>query len=63
MAFAADKISNLRIILASPPADWSPECKQAYFDWAANVVAGLRGLHPGLEAMFACLYVRRLGCV
>ncbi len=57
----ADKISNLRDILASPPADWSPERKQAYFDWAANVVAGLRGVHPGLEAVFDGLYARRAG--
>ena len=57
----ADKISNLRDILASPPADWSSERKQAYFDWAAAVVAGLRGVHPGLEAVFDDLYARRLG--
>ncbi|PUE15193.1 phosphohydrolase [Limnohabitans sp. WS1] len=57
----ADKISNVRDILASPPADWSPERKQAYFDWAAAVVAGLRGVHPGLEAVFDDLYARRLG--
>jgi guanosine-3',5'-bis(diphosphate) 3'-pyrophosphohydrolase len=56
----ADKISNLRDILASPPADWSPERKQAYFDWAAKVVAGLRGVHPGLESVFDGLYARRL---
>jgi guanosine-3',5'-bis(diphosphate) 3'-pyrophosphohydrolase len=54
----ADKISNLRDILASPPADWSAERKQAYFDWAANVVAGLRGVHPGLEAVFDGLQKR-----
>lgn len=57
----ADKISNLRDILASAPADWSAERKQAYFDWAANVVAGLRGVHPGLEVVFDGLYARRLG--
>lgn len=60
----ADKISNVRDILASPPADWSPERKQAYFDWAAAVaaavVAGLRGVHPGLEAVFDGLYARRV---
>lgn len=55
----ADKISNLRDILASPPADWSAERKQAYFDWAARVVAGLRGIHPGLESEFDGLYTRR----
>ncbi len=55
----ADKISNLRDILASPPAGWPPERKQKYFEWAANVVAGLRGAHPGLEAVFDGLLARR----
>ena len=55
----ADKISNLRDILASPPAGWPAERKQEYFDWAARVVAGLRGVHPGLEAVFDGLYARR----
>lgn len=48
----ADKICNLRDILASPPADWSADRKRAYFDWAARVVNGLRGVHPGLERTF-----------
>ena len=55
----ADKICNLRDILASPPADWSTERKQDYFDWAAKVVAGVRGIHPGLEVVFDGLYERR----
>ena len=55
----ADKISNLRDILASPPADWSVERKQTYFEWAARVVAGLRGVHPGLESVFDGLYARQ----
>ena len=55
----ADKICNLRDILASPPAKWSPERKQDYFDWAAKVVAGVRGVHPGLEAVFDGLLARR----
>ena len=54
----ADKISNLRDILASPPADWSTERKQAYFDWASKVVAGVRGVHPNLEAVFDGLVAR-----
>ena len=57
----ADKICNLRDILASPPADWSIERKRAYFEWAARVVAGLRGTHPGLEAVFDCLFFKGLG--
>jgi len=56
----ADKISNLRDILSSPPADWSVERKDAYFDWATRVVSGLRGVHPGLEAVFDDLLARHL---
>lgn len=48
----ADKICNLRDIVASPPADWSRERKREYFDWAAQVIAGVRGTHPGLESIF-----------
>ncbi len=55
----ADKICNLRDILVSPPADWSAERKQAYFDWAARVVAGLRGVHSGLETVFDGLFSRQ----
>jgi len=55
----ADKICNLRDILASPPANWPPERKQAYFDWASQVVAGVRGTHAGLEAVFDGLLARR----
>jgi guanosine-3',5'-bis(diphosphate) 3'-pyrophosphohydrolase len=54
----ADKICNLRDILNEPPADWPAERKQAYFDWAAQVVANIRGIHPGLEAAFDELYAR-----
>lgn len=55
----ADKICNLRDILASPPADWPAERKKAYFDWAARVVAGFRGIHPGLETIFDGLFARQ----
>lgn len=55
----ADKICNLRDILASPPSDWTAERKQAYFDWAVRVVNGVRGAHPGLEATFDVLHARR----
>ncbi|MGA9852032.1 MAG: HD domain-containing protein [Gammaproteobacteria bacterium] len=55
----ADKICNLRDILVSPPKDWPAERKQEYFDWAASVVAGIRGVHPGLEAVFDGLYARK----
>ena len=54
-----DKISNLRDISASPPFDWSVERKQEYFDWAARVVGGVRGVHPELEALFDKIYSKR----
>jgi guanosine-3',5'-bis(diphosphate) 3'-pyrophosphohydrolase len=53
----ADKISNLADILNSPPTDWPRERKLDYFDWAARVVAGLRGTNPTLEAEFDRLYL------
>jgi len=33
--------------------------KQTDFGWAAKVVAGLRGVHPGLEAVFDGLFQQR----
>ena len=55
----ADKICNLRDITASPPADWSIQSKQEYFDWAKSVVDELRGVHPGLEHLFDKTYEAR----
>lgn len=55
----ADKICNLRDILASPPVHWPLPRQQAYFDWSAQVIAGVRGVHPQLEAVFDTLYARR----
>ena len=48
----ADKICNLRDITQSPPAGWSQERRQQYFDWAWRVIDGLRGDWPELEAVF-----------
>jgi GTP diphosphokinase / guanosine-3',5'-bis(diphosphate) 3'-diphosphatase len=48
----ADKICNLRDIISSPPAKWSLQRKQEYFDWAAKVVAGARDANPRLAAIF-----------
>ena len=52
----ADKISNLRGILASPPADWSVERKREYFEWAKRVVDGLSAPNPILKDEFERLY-------
>src|ERR1700722_6715810 len=48
----ADKISNLRSIAASPPADWDNARALEYVEWVEKVVAGCRGLNAGLEARF-----------
>lgn len=56
----ADKLCNLRDILASPPADWSLTRKQEYFDWAKKVVDQIREANPGLAGKFDELYEQRL---
>lgn len=48
----ADKIANLRDLIEFPPADWPAYRRREYFDWTAEVVAGMRGTHPQLEALF-----------
>jgi len=48
----ADKLSNIRSIAHSPARDWSAERKLEYIRWAREVVAGLRGASPVLEAQF-----------
>lgn len=48
----ADKISNLRGILTSPPENWSLERKRAYYTWASKVVAGCSSADPGLLRTF-----------
>ncbi|MBV8636189.1 MAG: HD domain-containing protein, partial [Burkholderiaceae bacterium] len=55
----ADKICNLRDIAGSPPAGWSLERKQEYFDWAKRVIDALRGVNPKLEAIFDAAYAAR----
>jgi guanosine-3',5'-bis(diphosphate) 3'-pyrophosphohydrolase len=57
----ADKIANLRDIAVSPPPKWSLHRQQEYFDWARQVIDGLRGAHPALEAAFDEAYARRPG--
>lgn len=52
----ADKISNLRSILVSPPPDWSYERRREYFEWAKRVVDALPEPHPRLMAEFVRAY-------
>jgi len=55
----ADKTCNLRDVAASPPAGWALKRRREYFDWAGQVVAGLRGVNPRLEKAFDQAYKRR----
>ena len=63
MVKLADKISNLRALIASPPAGWEHGRKVEYFGWAARVAAGCRGVAPVLDEAFERAYregLRRL---
>ena len=55
----ADKICNLRDVAENPPASWSLQRKQEYYDWAKRVIDALRGVHPQLEAVFDRVCARR----
>jgi guanosine-3',5'-bis(diphosphate) 3'-pyrophosphohydrolase len=52
----ADKICNLRDVATNAPSNWDLARRQQYFDWARQVVDGLRGAHPGLEGIFDQAY-------
>jgi GTP diphosphokinase / guanosine-3',5'-bis(diphosphate) 3'-diphosphatase len=54
----ADKICNLRDTAVSPKVGWSTERTLAYFDWASQVIAGLRGANSTLAALFDEVYLR-----
>jgi hypothetical protein len=56
MVKLADKISNLRAIIASPPVGWEHGRKVEYFGWAARVAVGCRGVAPVLDEAFDRAY-------
>jgi (p)ppGpp synthase/HD superfamily hydrolase len=56
----ADKISNLRAILASPPVDWDVQQQKEYFTWAKRVVDGFAEPNAVLKAEFEKTF-RRFG--
>jgi guanosine-3',5'-bis(diphosphate) 3'-pyrophosphohydrolase len=55
----ADKTANLRDLREFPPVDWPTFRRREYFDWAASVIAQVRGTHPRLEALFDAALARR----
>jgi GTP diphosphokinase / guanosine-3',5'-bis(diphosphate) 3'-diphosphatase len=48
----ADKISNVRDITLTPPADWTLQRMREYLDWTEQVVNALRGPNPELESYY-----------
>ena len=48
----ADKTSNLRGLMQSPPVGWTQARLRDYVVWAEEVVRSCRGLNPTLEAAF-----------
>lgn len=52
----ADKISNLRAIAESPPANWNHARRTEYLGWAGRVATGCKGVNPGLDALFEETY-------
>ncbi len=56
----ADKICNLDDILHAPPADWSGRRCHEYVTWSADVVSGLRGVNPALEAVYDRIFAMLL---
>src|SRR5438067_4409693 len=55
----ADKLCNLRDVAERPPAKWDLARRREDFDWAKQVIDGMRGAHPRLEAAFDAAYARR----
>jgi (p)ppGpp synthase/HD superfamily hydrolase len=55
---AAEKISNLRSILNSPPADWDEQRQREYFAFAKAVVDGLDRAPAQLLAEFTATFQR-----
>jgi len=48
----ADKSCNVYDVTHCPPQDWSLQRRQDYLDWSEQVVAGLRGVNPAIEAHY-----------
>lgn len=48
----ADKTSNLRSLIDSPPVSWDIGRQRDYLAWTREVTAGCRGVNSELEAWF-----------
>jgi GTP diphosphokinase / guanosine-3',5'-bis(diphosphate) 3'-diphosphatase len=59
----ADKIANLRDVAINPPANWPLPRRREYFDWAKEVVDGIRDVPPVLGKLFEEAYAGKPGMV
>jgi guanosine-3',5'-bis(diphosphate) 3'-pyrophosphohydrolase len=48
----ADKSCNVHDLIVSPPKDWNHNRRREYLLWTEQVVAGLKGENPALEAYY-----------
>jgi len=48
----ADKISNIKDVTNSPPANWDLDRRRKYIEWGEAVAKGLRGSNKCLEKLF-----------
>ncbi len=56
----ADKINNVFEIAHDPPQDWFIERRREYLDWTRQVIDGLRGQNPALEAHYDAVLAEAL---
>jgi guanosine-3',5'-bis(diphosphate) 3'-pyrophosphohydrolase len=54
-----DKTSNLRDVVDDPPAGWSLDRRQQYFDWGKSVIDRIRGTNVELENAFDQAFAKR----
>lgn len=57
----ADKVSNLRSLLAAPPQGWSDHRRREYLAWARRVATGCFGLNAFLDGCFEEAYAACAG--
>lgn len=55
----ADKLYNLRDLNRCTPEGWSAQRVQEYFEWASQVVKGLRGTNSAIEEKLQQLFLER----
>ncbi len=51
----ADKISNVRDIIYSPPSDWDLDRRKGYLDWAEKVIGNCPNVDGALKKQFDSL--------